>query len=433
MADHASAWSGGLVVASAPVDLGAYAAAVLPIEQFRFGQLLFGFEAQLSAFARVLQECGCCPVFAPAPELFSTTESYRHLAYLAGVHDRLPGVIHVRFGMASHVRLLKNAENLVALAEHQVCRPVNPTPHPFGAGDWLPAGVSRVLLYDAAQAAAARFGGEAVPTDLFPPHYVTLDVERAMAAASGNAAEARGLSLCSLAEYEPLVWSGEPADCQRRASRDWRAAMARGGEGSGGFVLVPWNLAHPASIVPDLVLKLCRSAGQGWDRGPAECRVVLFPYNATPLTGQAIGDLLARLREGLGGATLPLRRVFLARLHALEAAGLLAALFPLAWLEAGDPECRWNEARLAAFGIGAAVIGGKGPPEDGRLAAPGDETLGITVSDQFGERLYVVPTLSVRGLAALRARSLGMMREAAQGAIRPGALRAPADPALLRA
>lgn len=424
-----ASWSGGLVVASAPAEISAYAAALVPMAACRLTQRLFGYEAQLSAFAAALRDGGCSPFFTPAPELFSTTESYRHLAYLAGVEGRLPGVIHVRFGMASHVRLLKNAENLVVLAERHVCRPVRPTLHPFGAGDWLPAGVSRVLMYDGLQSGASRLGGESVPIDLLSPDYITVDIEQALegarAAEPDTLAERgrHGLRLASLAEYDPLTWGDQPSD--GGASRDWRGVLA-GAAQQAGFIMVPWNLGHPASIIPDLVLKLCRSAGLR-----ADCAVVLFPYNATPFGLRPLSDLLLRLRDRLAGATLPLRRVFIGRLHSLDAVSRLPALFRLAWLEAGDPEWRWNRARLAALGIRAAVIGGAEEGPDLAFSAGSDETLEITVSDQFGDRLYVVPTLSVRGLAALAARSAATMR--VLGPPAPVPMAAPADPLLLQA
>src|SRR5665213_1358039 len=126
-----------VVVATAPMSMLSYTSALVPAAECRLLQTLFGFEAQLCAFESVLREAGADLFFAPAPELFTSSESYRHLAQLSG---RGPArIVHIRFGMARHARLLKHAENLFALAERHICLPLTPSPHPFAAGNVLPS------------------------------------------------------------------------------------------------------------------------------------------------------------------------------------------------------------------------------------------------------------------------------------------------------
>ncbi|MBV9784704.1 MAG: hypothetical protein JO264_12915 [Acidisphaera sp.] len=414
--------SAAILVATAPTNLLSYTSALVPAAECRLVQKLFGFEAQLCAFESVLRENGAELFFMPAPELFASSESYRHLTQLSGVDSAR--VIHFRFGMARHARLLKHAENLSVLAERHVCLPLTPSAHPFAAGNVLPAGISSVLLYEPVRPNAVRLGGGTLRSHTLSPAYVSRDIETALQrkstqhAGAGRAAEhGAGLYVRSFAEFQPSLWlRNEAGEGPGGGSTDWRRVLALSqlsgirDDASLGFVLIPWNLSHPASVIPDVVLKLCRTG----NLHRAGYRPVLFPYNENGDSAQVIDALVVRARAALHATRGALRSVFLARLRSLDAAWMLPRLFSLAWIEAADPEQSWNVARLAALDIRSALLGQTIRPDaDSSSVAfslPSDEALPISVSDQFGDRAYSAPSVSTRGLAALVTRSLAEIR-----------------------
>ncbi len=224
--------------------------------------------------------------------------------------------------------------------------------------------------------------------------------------------DASGLIVRSFAEYDPAAWQQPPAAVVPPALLDWRGVVAmrevarERGEAVPRMIMVPWNLAHPASIIPDLVEKLAHSGGLAATIG----RLVLFPYNETTDSAGQITAVIENARQLLHAAPADLRHLFIARLASHRAAATLASLFEIAWLEADAPDRLWTERRLMALGLPTALLAtapeGEAeatPPHHvpPRFVAAADEVRLINADDQFGGRLFSVGTLSARALAAL--------------------------------
>jgi hypothetical protein len=380
------------IVASAPLATEPYGAAIVSALQYDVDQVLFGFEAQLRAFAHALRRHHRQLALAPLPELFA---SPRSLAAIAADGRGTAPIVHLRFGPMHHARVLKGVRNIMVCADAPRHLPADGAVHPFGGGRRLPAPFATVFRYAGRQDAAA----DLVLADAF------LDADiasEALAPADGVApipsyAAIAGLHIRSFAEVlrDPERTPPRPAD-----ALDWRAALAGEG-GTRARLMLPWNLANPASLVPDLVRKLSRRASDresGW-------RLVVFPFNATPVSGGMIAELAAATREQVGRQTDVLRGLFVARLRDLRDAHRLRTLFPLAWLEEDDAESVWTGRRLARLGIRVGLLGAPSPDIAHDLAVATDEPLRLTVSDSFGDRTYVRRSLSARQIAALLVRS----------------------------
>jgi len=118
------------------------AGAVVPLAACVTRQVLFGWEAQMRAFASHLATLGRTLFVTPAPEIFSGPESRAHITRATG-WDGHGGLTHLRFGAPYFARVLKGAHNVMVLAEHRVTPPLTPTYHPFGSGNRLPAAMAR--------------------------------------------------------------------------------------------------------------------------------------------------------------------------------------------------------------------------------------------------------------------------------------------------
>jgi len=138
---------------------------------------------------------------------------------------------------------------------------------------------------------------------------------------------------------------------------------------------------------------------------------VLFPYNLAYDFAPRLGQAVAALREATESSPLSSGNIFVARLSRPRDAHALAELFPLAWLDAADPEHGFTLRRLARLGIACAHIA---PPDAAPNAVLGpaaglptafaitaDEAVDITDDDGFGARLHRAAVPSVRQLAGL--------------------------------
>ncbi len=408
----------GVLLASAPLGRCAAGAVVLFVDcQPR--QVLFGWEAQMQAFASQIAALGRTLFLAPAPEIFSTPESHAHIARATGWDGR--GVLtHLRFGMPYFARVVKGAHNVMVLAEHRITAPLTPTHHPFGGGSRLPAAMARLLLFQPQSFLPRRSDGSAIASECLAPGFTIADLPPPPArdaAARVIGSDASGLIVRSFAEYDPAAWQQASAAATPPALLDWRGVVAmrevarERGEAVPRMIMVPWNLAHPASIIPDLVEKLAHSGGLAATIG----RLVLFPYNETEDNAGRITAVIENARQLLHAAPADLRHLLVARLATHRAAAALASLFEIAWLEADAPDRLWNERRLSALGLPFALLATapegaaeEKPPHQlpPRFTVAADEARLISVDDQFGERLFTVGTLSARALAALLRRTL---------------------------
>ena len=425
----------GLIIASAPLRHHTMGGAVVPLAEYTPRQGLFGWEAQLGAFASALARCGRAVFLLPAPEIFSTPESRAHIARATG-WDEHGTLTHLRFGMPYFARVVKGADNVMVLAEHRLTRPLTPTYHPFGGGNRVPAAMARLLVYQRQRFLPRRSDGSAIPDEILDARFAVADLSpppSGQAAIPLRGSDASGLIVRSFAEFDPTAWrEAAPRAGAGPALLDWRGVIAlravarERGAAVPPLVMMPWNLAHPASIVADLVEKLARSGGLA----ETGFRLVLFPYNETEDNIGQISALTESARRLLHATPADLRHLFIARLTQRATAMALASLFEIVWLEAAAPDRLWTERRLAALGLPAALLAVAPDDDESTPDAPlrhrftlaADEEKLITTDDQFGERLYTVGTLSARDLARLLQRTL-------EDAPAPPAL-APSPPAL---
>jgi len=405
-----------LLLASAPFVLADPPGAVFPFRRCRVRQTLFGWEAQLQAFAQALAAAGRAVFFTPAPEIFASLPSFRHIADATGWNEAAE-IVHLRFGPACCARVLKTARNALVLAETMPRTPLTPSHHPFARGDRLPAAIERLLLYQPLAAPPLRIDGSAVPCEILPSAFGDADLT---AAAGRDPAAETGAAqwlVCSFAEFDAAACDAGEWQVGGNAARslDWRGArglrvIARErGEMPPVQIMLPWNLADPASIVPDLVGKFAGAGGLG-----PGFRLVVFPYNETPETSAKIAAMIAAARLALTPHPSDLRHFFVARIPRLEDALELAEWFEIAWLEAAAPDRLWNEKRLAALGVSVGVIAAPCAGDDtAPCLAPADAEIMLTASDAFGERAFAAATLSPRALAALLANTRARLRSAA--------------------
>ncbi len=414
-----------MFVASAPLAREPYGAAAVPASQYGFEQVLFGFEAQLRAFDHVLRNRGRTLGLAPLPELFSTPRSRTVLTRAAsagtGPNGQPPSLLHLRFGPARHARILKGAGNIMVLADDPLHRPVGGSAHPFGSDTHLPAPFSTVLTYAPRRAPPVAAGHVALPTEVLSEAFISADLDVEAVGATRHDFEpapnwmtVEGLHVRSFAEFLASDWVSPGATAHSSEAHDWRHALALAHADDPirpGCILLPWNLANPASLVPDLVLKLSRRTLSE----AAIAAVVLFPFNTTPTTGPAVAELVATTRETAGARVAGLRTLFLARLTSLRDAQRLRRIFPLAWLESEDPESDWTACRLSRLGIDHGFLGTRPavPPD---FAIVPEEAIRLRLSDSFGERFYAGRTVSTRQLAVLLMRSRDAVAAAVAGA-----------------
>ncbi len=403
---------------SAPVDPRPYSRAVMPVRAYRAFQHLFGFDAQLRAFADCVQQAGHRCYVVPAPEIFSSPVSFaRLLEPLGGQPARC---LHVRFGMACCQRLLKGLPNVAALAENAFRFPVNLGRHPFACGDVLPADCLRVLRYAPPAAALRTPDGRAVAEGRLPAECAVGDLLRAAdsldsldhdAGWHDEALAPPALQVQSLHEFDPAGWTSEADARSHAVSVDFRRVLINKKVGLAAqrgtqLVMLPWNLAHGGSTVPALLERLARFS----ERGAGGVVPVLFPYNVTYGVLEPLAQAAARLRDACATAAIPPGGMFIARLTHPRDAQALATLFPLAWIDADDPEHGFNMRRLAQLGIACASITPKQaePPAHAAFGIAAGEALNITLDDRFGPRLYRAALPSVHALARLVRQTLDL-------------------------
>ncbi len=398
-------------------------ACAVPVRSWRPGNPLLGAHAQLAAFVAAMdaaqpRDTGAGPrrpaprmLVLPAPELFHAPASLAALSRIAGMAVS-EGGLHLRFGPVAASRLLKGVPTLAVLADRPAMPPLPLGEHPFAAVR-LPAGVAAALLYAAPAALAPprRFDrrlpdGAPLPCEPLPARFVTADLPR-----EGDP-DAGGLLIA------PLVPSAaSPADpvppAEPVPGLDPAFLAARAAPGAAP-VLLPWNLAHPGSAVPDLLRKLVRlGAGQ-----PGGCVPVLLPFNEGPDAPALLAGLAQAWRDA---SPDPARAgAFVARLADIAAVGALRGQVLFAWLDGGDPEHDWTLRRLEALGLACVTLRPPGMASTGPDVMA-DERLTIRVRDAAGPRLYRMAAVTARRLPALMA----ITRRAAPGA----GFAAPAGPA----
>ena len=375
--EHASA-----VILSCPGPLRRHNAALMPMADVVLPQVLLGSESQLLAFAAAATGLGGRLFFAPLPEMFPDRASL--CAALGRAGHRLDSgdgdtdddagqedtgqPVHLRFGSIRAARVLKGIRNACVVAETIGATPLTASHHPFASGLVLPAAIRRLFVYGPDSARAQTIGGVPIRAARLPADCVQADLRSGLPAISGNGAagDEGGLDLVSLAEFRSFAWAAGPVK-----ARGARALLAGGG--TRPAVLMPWNMDHPGSVVPDLLERLARLHDTSKPAGSAASvpSIVLLPFNYVGQTG-IIRRLITRLREAAHDPDAFLSSMFLARIGNLQAVAPLRRISGVAWVDGNDPEHWWTLARLAACGIDPILIDPL-PGDQGRDASsPGD-------------------------------------------------------------
>ena len=278
-------------------------------------------------------------------------------------------VVHLRFGSVRTARVLKGAGNAAVMAEGQSQAPLATSGHPFASGRVLPAAMQRVFAFAAGVPPLRRPDGTALPVTLLPDRCEATDLAKAKPS-RGKAAE--GLDVASFAGFDSAAW----------------AAGAVGGSlPADGVpaVLLPWNLDHPGSIVPELLMRLARLQNP---RRP-QARTLVMPFNYLGQTGLIRGLIKQVLEAAEDDAALG--NFAVVRLTRLAALPRLLALSRRAWVEAGDPEHGWTMARLAAAGITPVPL------------SDGEDRLWVETDTRYGALAFHTTAPSLRELGALLA------------------------------
>lgn len=411
-----------LVLASAPLPFSSFTRALVTAHEIPWRQVLFGWEAALRAFATALGQSGQKLYIVPAPEMLSG-ESGRHQILHITQSGRTERMVHLRFGPPIMARLVKPAENWHVLLETSPFLPTLAGDHPLGGENVLPAAFARVCAFEKPSPPLRRLDGEEPDFEMLDPSLFAL---RDLAAESGKPSPSflspslgwgpeSGLIAHSFAEFDAALWEEEPPPVLRRLS-DWRGMIIarevtwERNESRWTLAALPWNLAHPASLIPDLVLKLARSAMLSI----YGCHLVLLPYNETMANAGAVRELVGRCREAASSHPQELRHLFLARYRGGGALRNLRSLFDVIWLETALPDLAWTVQRLGVFTAPLLLIGQFATAAGrARAVVRGDERLEIITDDAFGTRHFATMTLSERTLAFLLRETLRCRRSPA--------------------
>jgi len=381
-------------VLSCPGPLRRHHAALLPISQLTLPQCLLGGEAQLAAFAASAPAIAARAYFAPLPEIFGNPQSVARVRQMCGVAPNAARLVHLRFGGTRSARIMKEARNGLVLAENHAVPAISASNHPFADGLTVPALMRRVFACATLTARPASFGGKSLPVSELPSTMVGADLAYLDTIPDGGPESAAGLEIVSLAEFRSHAFSVGPV---RAISPDLRAAIAAAARDRAPFVLLPWNLDHPGSVVPALVERTLHLQNPGQ---PA-VRLLIMPFNYPGQTG-LIRRLIRRLREELPNGSDHLPRVFLGRLARLDALPALRRLARVAWVDGNDPEHDWTARRLAACGFSPLLLAADdAPASPGIVCIAADEALTVNAETRFGLLSFRTHLPSLRALRQL--------------------------------
>lgn len=405
-----AAWEDApLVLLSCPGPLRRHHAAIVPAAQLALPQVLLGYEAQLAAFAAAMPASPTL-LFTPLPELFSGPESLVAFAPHLPAGGDLRRAVHCRFGSARVARVMKPARNAVVMAEQVGAPPLTTSAHPLASGRVVPAAVRRGLAFAPPRVPLTTTAGRAVRTTVLPPAWLTADLARARQRAEPVRAESPGLDLVSFAEFSSGPWASGPV---RATSPHLRAAMRDAARTGGGFVLLPWNLDDPGSVVPELLIRL---AAVQDPRRPA-LRPCVLPFNYPGQIG-LMRRLIQRVRNAAAEPAPLLANLFVARLSRLAGLPLLLRLASIAWVDGNDPEHDWTVRRLHACGIATILLDTGLAEADGRRVVA-DETIWVEAETRWGLLHCRSRLPSRRALPALLAETEACRAALAQPARRP--------------
>ena len=423
--DWQRSWSDAAAfVLSCPGPLRRHSASLFPASGLVLPQCLLGGEAQLLAFVAANPALSRRLFFAPLPEVFSGPEGLAAAWQRCGeaAHEAR-SLVHLRFGSTRMARILKNARNGAVVAEQHGGGPLTASHHPFASGLALPAVMRRVFIYGPDTTRPHSMGGAQLPVTRLPPECLDADLKAGMPAANQDGArEPEGLDIVAFADFRSGAWAAGPI-----RARPVRQALRETREGA-PFVLLPWNMDHPGSIVPEILTQLARLQ----DPASPQLRVLVMPFNYLGQTG-IIRRLIGEVRKAANGDERILAHLFLGRLNRLSALPQLAEISPIAWIDGNDPEHAWSMARLTACGLAPVLL----RPEAGggdEAAVPGasfpcEALISIEAETRYGLLSFPAYAPSLRGLRGLLAFTASMRERAARPAARRAKVAASAPPA----
>jgi hypothetical protein len=335
-------------------------------------QCLLGSEAQLAAFAAALpKRTAARCLFAPLPEMFGGSCSLERAWSGCGfAPPRTDAVLHLRFGSVRMARVLKGARNAAVVAEVMRETPLATSGHPFASGLHLPAAMERIFVHAPLKMPPVRVDGSSLPVELLPLSCLDADLPLSRRKPGRGAKRAGGLDMVRFADFDPIAWAAGPVP-------------GAPPEGDTPLVLLPWNLDHPGSIVPEFLARLATLQNPAMPR----VRVLVLPFNYLGQTG-IIRRLIKRVAEAAGDRAA-LAYVGLGRLTSLAGLPVLQNLSRTVWVEAGDPEHDWTMARLGAAGFSPRALAG------------GEESVWVETATRYGTLAYHTPIPSLRDIARL--------------------------------
>jgi hypothetical protein len=354
--------------------------------------------------------------FAPLPELFADPASLAAAWRACGQPPHATdSVVHLRFGSIRTARLLKGARNGAVVAESHGAGPMTTSAHPFASGLVLPAEMRRVFVYRRDNTHPSTTGGAPPPVTQLPRDFLDADLNRARDAKNWGAWEAAdgsadGIDIVPFADFRAGAGTGPQAG--HRRGQLVRRALRQAGTDKVPFVLLPWNMDHPGSIVPDLLARLSRLQGPDTPR----LRLLVMAFNYLGQTG-IIKRLVARVREAAEGSEQLLADVFLARISQLSALPALLRLTRLAWVDGNDPEHGWTLSRLRAAGITPILLEppGRLAPPPGKLARlEADDPIWLEAETRYGTLNFPAHLPSQRALPTLLARTMALSQATAK-------------------
>lgn len=377
--------------------------ALAPVEAYHGQQCFLGWDAQLKAFGAMLQRLGVPCLVTPAPELFFTPTALRVAADSAGISvSSLEAAVHIRFGGGRFARILRGMPNFIATAERAWTGTLAPGAHPFRGQNTAPHCFQAMLDLSGHAGPLMRPDGTEIPSIAVPRSVIGADVPALQLTPRPlSPADFVGLEIAALAEF-----GGQDAAIlqARRLILEFNSgglALER------KLVLLPWNLANPASCVPDVAVKYQRA----FLGTKASCHLVLMPFNLQREFASQIEPLIAGIRAAMA-AMLPNPVDFqpaqpvpaglmIGRVTDFSGLATLRRMGAVAWVDGADPETSWTAARLAACGIPAVTL------------PAGEEKTMSEVRDEFGHRFFEGRTLPARDIG-LVARHLDEMASQTQ-------------------
>jgi hypothetical protein len=380
---------------SAPIDARSFDALCVPVNAVTPFQILLGWDAHIARFNSAAEISGVTIHFVAAPEVSTAATLFP-----SEQHPDQRRRVHLRFGTPRLPRLLRGAINLAVVTE-DFQPPTTQAYHPFARGDVFPQNLAGVLADGKPDMTPRRIDGTAVPMLSLP---------------SGLSENGPGWRNSVSQRKDPVDCSSQQSDIvlqsvERFYISDWKRRNPPERRHIGSLrpgnllsvpnpvVLVPWNLANPGSIVPDLLMKIIQLSEQR--RCPVN--LVILPYNDVSTGLQLMEQVIGTLRSRLGVDTQYGQSIIFARAWDIDASLDLVARCHRVWIDATDPEWRWTTRRFTGLGLAVNFVS-QVPGEYAHEFDPGplcaDEEI-LVRNFSYGPLVWRSSGLSLRRLAAL--------------------------------